>query len=360
MAAQRRIVTEISEHEVLLRACANIAMDCDAIEFERLSGGANNQVFMATNGTDRLVLKKYFRHQGDNRDRRANEYAFSTYATEQNVNCIAKPRYSDAETGVSIFDFIDGRPILSEDINAHALDAAIHFISALNRDRANEHAKAIPSASESYLSLEGHLKGVASRIDRLHDLKPNDDIDEDMLSFLEQSVMPTWQRLGNQTREFAVNNNIDIQIDLPQSDRCLSPSDFGFHNALLDQHNKFWFLDFEYAGWDDPAKMIADFFCQKSVPVPITFAPKMIKEISDILLLSLATQFRMSLLLPIYQIKWCCILLNEFLPAGRARRTFANGADDARTMQLTKSREALLQLDAYTQCRDQLLKVSNA
>jgi hypothetical protein len=33
---------------------------------------------------------------------------------------------------------------------------------------------------------------------------------------------------------------------------------------------------------------------------------------------------RVALLLPVYQTKWCCIMLNDFLPAGNQRRAFSN------------------------------------
>jgi len=49
---------------------------------------------------------------------------------------------------------------------------------------------------------------------------------------------------------------------LPADETCLSPSDFGFHNALVDPSGALSFLDFEYAGRDDPAKPVSDFFCQ--------------------------------------------------------------------------------------------------
>jgi len=61
---------------------------------------------------------------------------------------------------------------------------------------------------------------------------------------------------------------------------------------------------------------------------------------------------RMRLLMPLYRVKWCCILLNEFLPAGAARRRFA-GVDDSpevrQTRQLAKARamlESLAELSA--------------
>ena len=39
-----------------------------------------------------------------------------------------------------------------------------------------------------------------------------------------------------------------------RTQRTLSPSDFGFHNALLRGGREWVFLDFEYFGWDDPGQ----------------------------------------------------------------------------------------------------------
>ena len=36
-------------------------------------------------------------------------------------------------------------------------------------------------------------------------------------------------------------------------------------------NGSFVFIDFEYYGWDDPAKMIADFYLQPAVPVPYEY-----------------------------------------------------------------------------------------
>ena len=53
---------------------------------------------------------------------------------------------------------------------------------------------------------------------------------------------------------------------------------------------------------------------------------------------------RMGLLLPIYRVKWCCILLNDFLPVGKSRRRFAErigNHEDKKAVQLKKARNAL-------------------
>ena len=41
--------------------------------------------------------------------------------------------------------------------------------------------------------------------------------------------------------------------------QVFSPSDFGFHNTILEDDGDLKFLDFEYFGRDDPAKLMADF-----------------------------------------------------------------------------------------------------
>ena len=53
------------------------------------------------------------------------------------------------------------------------------------------------------------------------------------------------------------------------------------------------------------------------------------------------------MLMPLFGLEWCCILLNEFLPLGKRRRTFAqsvHNAEERRRAQLTKVRRALEQL----------------
>ena len=50
----------------------------------------------------------------------------------------------------------------------------------------------------------------------------------------------------------------------------LSPSDFGFHN-ILSHHNNLYYIDFEYAGWDDPYKLIADFILNPDYKIPIKY-----------------------------------------------------------------------------------------
>ena len=84
------------------------------------------------------------------------------------------------------------------------------------------------------------------------------------------------------------------------------------------------FLDFEYAGWDDPAKMAGDFFAQIAVPIPEKFFNTFIQKTMVLFPGSENLIRRAKILRPAYQVKWCCIALNVFLPHHLARRRFAD------------------------------------
>ena len=48
-------------------------------------------------------------------------------------------------------------------------------------------------------------------------------------------------------------------LNLKKKKRILSPSDFGC-NSLATKNKKLYFIDFDYFGWDDPVKLVADFY----------------------------------------------------------------------------------------------------
>ncbi|RLC01441.1 MAG: hypothetical protein DRI57_31105 [Deltaproteobacteria bacterium] len=69
--------------------------------------------------------------------------------------------------------------------------------------------------------------------------------------------------------------------------------------------------------------MVCDFFCQPAVPVAPGFFSLFEAEVLKHSLNSEALRQRFRLLFPVYQMKWCCIMLNDFLAVGDKRRGFA-------------------------------------
>ena len=91
----------------------------------------------------------------------------------------------------------------------------------------------------------------------------------------------------------------------------MSPSDFGFHNAFRSP-NGVKFFDFEFAGWDDPAKAVVDFSLQPRMPVAPELAKLFFKSVAPYGGEQLKT--RSAVLGPILRLKWLCIMLSVLRP----------------------------------------------
>lgn len=270
-----------------------------------------------------MAIKEYFRHEDDPRDRLRSETTFLAYA-----NAVAPGRTPallahDPALGLAAMEFLDGRRLLPGEVAAEHVEAAIAFFEALNAPSKRGDAQ-LDVASESSDSIHGQLAIIDARVGRLADLIPAASVDEDALIFLRQ-LRQRWSDLASAIRAVAVRDGLDEAGD---ATRCISPSDFGFHNALVTDAGQIRFIDFEYAGWDDVAKTAGDFFAQPAVPVPEFFAGSFLARCAAILPDPAGAAARARLLRPAYLVKWCCIALNVFLPVHLARRRFADPSLD--------------------------------
>ena len=295
--------------------------DC---EFTPIPGGRNNRVYRVDTPDGPLLLKEYYHAEDDTRNRLAAEFDFSRFAWSRGLRCIPEPLARRDDRHVALLEWIDGmRP--SDPKNDH-IESAIDFLLKLNTNGDSDAAQPIPNAAEACFSITEHVECIEARIVRLSRIKPNDDVDESALRFVEEELRPDLDDITSSLRQ---NSRFHATVN-----ECwISPSDFGFHNALLSSEDELRFFDFEYAGWDDPAKTVCDFFFQPQVPVPVKYRPQFMDAICDASNDGDAIRERVALLWPLYRIKWCGIMMNEFLPQGARRRAFGGGAitaDDKR------------------------------
>jgi len=305
----------------------------------RLPGGRNNRVYRVEAGGRPLLLKHYHRDPDDPRDRLGADFGFSGFAWRHGVRSIAEPLAADTLYGIALFEFVSGERPGPDDVTAQRIDEAVDFIAAVNRHRGAPDAAALPFASEACFSVADHLDTVEARLQRVH--RACQQRGGEAARLVGERLLPLWKRL--RARGAATANEAII----PNAERCISPSDFGFHNALL-RDGSLVFHDFEYSGWDDPAKLICDFFCQVEVPAPFDCFDAFIGKVIAALGLPSDHRHRAETLLPIYRVKWCCILLNEFLPEAERRRRFAGGIDDVearRRLQLQRAAALVEQIE---------------
>lgn len=286
----------------------------------------NNRIFRVVTSAGVFAVKQYFRHQDDKRDRLAAEFAFLRYASTAAVGSTPRPHACNPEMGMALYEFVEGRSFIPGEIALSHVNTATHFFRELNAMPLRAAAQ-LPIASEACFSLAEHLALISGRVDQLLKVAPRSDVDTEACRFFRR-LTELWQQVSEEIRMNACAANIDINSPLLQEQRCISPSDFGFHNAMTEPSGNIRFIDFEYAGWDDPAKTAGDFFSQLAVPVPVEFFSHFVAKIMQDFPHTDQLVVRANLLRPAFQVKWCCIALNVFLPVHLVRRKFADRAFD--------------------------------
>lgn len=305
--------------------------------------GGNNLVFEIDLTDSKRLAKKYYRSETDKRDRLGAEWSLIAYAQAERIASVPRPYLVDAEHGIGIYEFIDGGKVKSEKITSSHIEAAADFFLALNpRDR-HTSAATVPIASEACFSIADHLTLIEQRLVRIDAIASDDELHREAMQ-AGRAIRAAWRKIFSKIENESAILSGGFEGALPLAQRCISPSDFGFHNALQRSDGSMVFIDFEYAGWDDPAKMAADFFCQPQVPVDIAHLEMFLDRTMSFSEDAEALKARTRLLLPAQRIKWACIMLNDFLPDAARRRQFANPDADIvlrKRQQLDKVARAL-------------------
>ena len=296
-------------------------LDTRDLAVETAGSGGNNRVFVVLAGDVKYLAKIFYSHPADKRNRLGAEYAFLSYARDIGLRCVPKPISFNSKTNIGLYQFIEGKKLSASELSSGAVRQAARFFLDLNMRPNRDRAGTLPTASEACFSVAEHFALVEHRVRRLRAIPPQSEVDRRAVCFVEE-LGAAWLRLKERISRAAESS--ELTTLLAAVDRCVSPSDFGFHNALVRNTGEIYFIDFEYAGWDDPAKAVGDFFCQPAVPVSLDHFDAFLAQALSYSPNAGAMAERVCRLLPVFQIKWCCIILNEFLPDAAQRRRFAN------------------------------------
>ena len=311
-------------------------------DLEALPGGRNNRVFRLRMGDKELLLKVYFCHRDDRRDRLRQEFEFLQYLWSNGVRAVPEPIAADYRESLGLYEFVRGRKIVLQEIQARHIDQAIAVYLAANLQKESPQAEELLPASDACFSVAKHLESVGKRVELLKGIEVASDVDADTQRFVLDELAPFWTFASVEVKLEYERKGL-LHQDLDFALRCLSPSDFGFHNTLMEGSGVIRFLDFEYAGWDDPAKLTCDFANQPDMLLPEElsrrFQEAVIREDPCPELL----RQRISCLTPIYQVKWACIILNDFSALGRDRALFiqVKQEPERKLGQLMKARQML-------------------
>ncbi len=317
-------------------------------KIQRLSGGANNLVFRLALGQRDILAKVYFQHPGDKRDRLRTEFKMLSFLWHNGLRCIPKPLYADHLHHIGLYQFIEGRRPRPQEIGWPEVAQLINLLSAMWRLRQQPAAARLPPGSDYSFSIKGFLDNLAGRLRLAKAGLQAAGAPSQVQDFIHDAIGPAWRRTRAFIQQGAQAAGLKLDSRLPVSQRTLNPADHGFHNVLRGRAGRLIFLDFEYAGWDDPAQMICNACWQPAVPIPLALRRRFVETMLKRLAGASGLATRLRLLYPLFGLKWSLIMLNEFLPVAKERRRFAGTRPQARRQeQLRKSRRQLLAVQQY-------------
>jgi hypothetical protein len=290
-----------------LAAAATVArrlLDSPVDTIERVRGrGRNSRVYRVCRGSRCFAVKQYPPPHEDPRSRLKTEIAALELMERNRIAAVPRALASDAESGYALLSWIEGEPV--DGVDEADIEAAADFLAGLHRLRHLDEARLQPLAAEACLSGTDIVAQVAHRMALLGGVALNDAA---LAEFLEQASGFLFARVLPTVAAGYRSCGLSFALPLPDTARSLCPSDLGFHNALRNAAG-LTFIDFEYFGWDDPVKLVCDFLLHPE-PLKRRFVAAALQIYRD----DPVFARRLGLLFPLFGLRWCLILLNEFLP----------------------------------------------
>ena len=278
----------------------------DQISF--VEGRANSQVFRVVHKKQTSAVKRYPDLAFDQRQRLYAESRACTFFKEQGIDSVMQFVKASPELNLAMYRWIDGLPVT--EVDDRDVLQALGFVEQLHKARVLSPPQNIPKAAEACLSIDDlwaqiELKRVilGKVLNKFNELR----------EFLEQEFDPAQEIcIEMLAKQFP---NLRTSDELPKKWWTLSPSDFGFHNALRQADGSLIWLDFEYFGWDDPVKLISDFLWHPGFYLDTQQKQIWEKGCLEIFKDDAELPLRLEYGFPVYGLRWCLILLNAFLRA---------------------------------------------
>ena len=293
------------ESDAEIKAQIDFAARGPTESWSPVEGRANSRVFKVEQGSHTFAAKFYPDVALDPRDRLGAEAIACEFLETQGCSSSLRVVCTAPELNVGLYEWIEG--IKVADVRDSDIQQALEFVKMLHRACDTASAAQLPFASEACLSE----KDIWNQIERKR-CKLNQVLDKspELGKFLLEQFDPFLTELRVVSRSLFPHR--DRFVRLPVRHQTLSASDFGFHNAIRKPDNSLKWIDFEYFGWDDPVKLMADFVWHPGFELSESQILRwqngcmaIFSKDSD-----LPDRFRQHF--PLYGMRWCLILLNTF------------------------------------------------
>lgn len=301
---------------------------CEPVSARPAAIGGNNRLIRIKlkNGRE-VLLKRYLKDPQDSRDRALAEFIALTLMWDNGIRCVPRPYCLDPEHGFAVMSWVPGKPLKGRPGASSQVLEATRFLLKLNRLHKKTLNLKLPEGADSRRCLRDYESVIEKRLSRIQaglKARPH----EEASRLVQSRILPLKARVLERFHSRTAEQGFSLDKKLEFSQRTLSPSDFGFHNAVLGKGGRIFWLDFEYFGQDDSAKLIADFL--HHVAQKLTAMEKKLFVETFSRGLSDREEFlsRLNLVTDPIALEWILIVLNVFSPEGLARRRYSDPDGD--------------------------------
>lgn len=299
-----------------------------------VAGGGNNRIYRIE-ASNHYALKVYPEVTADGRDRLNAEFGALEFLTKCGIRSIPRSHKIDRKRRYALYEWIDGTAI--SEPNDNDIDDVVAFVDMLRLVAQRTDAANLAEASESCLAMSDIAKQIERRRVRLAEVE-SDHVE--LSRFMMREFDPAYRDIVASAKKRCGEDGTSAEHVLDSRYRTLSPSDFGFHNAIRNRERNLIFYDFEYFGWDDPVKLCADFLLHPGMSLSERAALRFWTGVQAVFAADPDFKRRFDRSFPLFGLRWCMILLNEFLPEGLVRRRYAGHRRNNEEIQATQLMKA--------------------
>lgn len=307
-----------------------------------IKGRGNSRIYKLSGFKESYALKIYPDRQIDQRNRLEAEYSACQFLNQVGMP-VVEAIACNTKMNWGVYSWVSGD---IETTTEEFLTKSIDFVGKLHQLSVQTNKSEFQPASEACLCGSEIVRQLRERLEKLNkvdNLLLHDFLRDELIPAMESTIQSAIHQIKGAFDEI-----------ISHKQQILSPSDFGSHNAIRSSSGETIFIDFEYFGWDDPVKLACDFYLHPAMNLSAILKNKWVKEIMDIFAPNDNTfNLRFKAYLPLFGLRWCLILLNEFLPNRLSQRIYADAGKanqilELQELQVQKARNILTNLKKDT------------
>lgn len=270
------------------------------LNFKKVEYGINSSSWKVTSENKKFFLKFYIKSNNDKRDRIGAESRFTMLLKEGGFKNFPNIILTNEKDNWTLFEWLNGEKIVKP--NQKDFEELALFLKKIQNLRNLQNSSKISYASEACFNLVEHKKLILLRVKEIINSSKGF-----VKEWFKKEVLESVNKCeSNYQNYFSISNS-----NYSTKNKILSPSDVGFHNILRIK-NKLYFHDFEYAGWDDPYKLIVDILIQPENILTQYNSMKIINSLESCFEIEKNLDY-LKVYLILYRAKWVSIIFKRIL-----------------------------------------------